>query len=173
MFAFDTHTSDFAAGSVMSIRNYFRPSNGLSERTGCISVALKTREQGTSSPPCARSAEYFLCPVTVHSTVATSPSQKQQTHLRYLLRQMSYDSSSFTATAYRSEAFLGSLSHTNDSPPPPIHLYIRGSLEYNIFFQKTLPWQLLSSYVFPLALATLLQTLCWKIFVLKCFCRGR
>ena len=49
--------------------NYFRPSNGLSEPTGSISVALKSREQGTSSPPCARSAEYFLRPVTVHFIV--------------------------------------------------------------------------------------------------------
>ena len=141
MFAFDTHTSDFAAGSELSIRNYFWPSNGLSERMGCIRLALKSRDQGTSSLPCVRSAEYFLCPVTVHSTVSTSLSQKQRTHLRYLLRQMSYGSSSFTATAYRSETFLGSLSHTNNSPPPPILLY---SLKYNIFFQKTLPWQLLS-----------------------------
>ena len=86
----------------MSIRKYFRPSYGHSKPTGFISVALKSREQGTSS---ARSAEYFLRPVTVHSTVATSPSQKQRTHPRYLSRQMSYDSSSFTATAYRLEAY--------------------------------------------------------------------
>ena len=32
---------DFVAGSVMSIRNYFRPSNRLSEPMGCKSVALK------------------------------------------------------------------------------------------------------------------------------------
>ena len=64
-------TWDFVAGSVMSVRNYFRPSNGLSEPTGSISVALKSREQRTLSPPCARSAEYFLRPVTVHSIVAS------------------------------------------------------------------------------------------------------
>ena len=98
-----------------------RLSNRLSEPTGCISVALKGRDQGTSSLPRARSAEYFLRPVTVHSTVATSPSQKQRTYLRYLSRQMSYDSSSFTATAYQSEAFSGSLSHTNDSPTTASH----------------------------------------------------
>ena len=62
MFVFDAHTCDFVAGSVMSIRNYFRPSNGLSESTGSISIALKSREQGTSNPLCARSAEYFLRP---------------------------------------------------------------------------------------------------------------
>ena len=63
--ALDAHTCDFVAGSVMSIRNYSRLSDGLSESTGCISIALKSREQGTSSPPCARSAEYFLRPVTL------------------------------------------------------------------------------------------------------------
>ena len=57
----------------MSSRNYFRPSNGLSEPTGSIRVALKSREQETSSPPCARSAEYFLRPVTVHSIVPPRP----------------------------------------------------------------------------------------------------
>ena len=42
--ALDAHTWDFVAGSVMSIRNYFRPINGFSELTGSISVALKSRE---------------------------------------------------------------------------------------------------------------------------------
>ena len=35
--ALDAHTCDFVAGSVMSIKNYFKPSNGLSEPTGSIS----------------------------------------------------------------------------------------------------------------------------------------
>ena len=85
MLALDAHTCDCVAGLVMLIRNYFRPSNGLSEPTGSISVALKSRAQGTSSPPCARSAEYFLRPVTVHSIVylATSPLQKQQTAMPF------------------------------------------------------------------------------------------
>ena len=48
---------------------YFRLSNRLSEPTGSISIALKGREQGTLCPPCARSAEYFLRPVTVDSIV--------------------------------------------------------------------------------------------------------
>ena len=118
---FDAHACDFVSGSVlMSIRNYFRPSNGLSELMGSISV-LKRREQGTWCPPCARSAEYFLHPVTVHSIVDTSPSQEQRTHPRYLSRQMFYDSSFITATAYWLEAFSGSLSHTTDSPTTTSH----------------------------------------------------
>ena len=56
---------DFVAGSVMSIRNYFRPWNVPPEPAGSISVALKSRDPGTSSPRCVRSAEYFLRPVTV------------------------------------------------------------------------------------------------------------
>ena len=56
----------------------------------------------------------------------------------------------FTATAYQLEAFLGLFrTPTPLQPPPPILLYIRGSLEYNNFFRKTLPWQLLSPYVLP------------------------
>ena len=159
----------------MSIRIYCRPRNGLPETTGSISVALKSREQGTLSLPCARSAEYFLCPDTVNSIVP--PRHKNSKHTRrYLSRQMSYNSSSFTATVYRSEAFSGSLSHTNDSPTANI----RGSLKYvySNFFRKTLPWQLLSQYVsspcssLPLLMCTchtkanyVITMLCCKIFV--------
>ena len=91
MLTLDTHTCDFVAGSVMSIRNYFRPSNRLSESTGSISVALKSRVHGTSNPPCARSAEYFLHPVTVHSIVPLRCKNSEHTP-RYLSRQMSHDS---------------------------------------------------------------------------------
>ena len=80
MLALDAHTCDFVAASVMSIRNYLRPINRLSEPTGSISVALKSREQETSSSPCARSAEYFLGPVTVDSIVP--PHRKNSEHTR-------------------------------------------------------------------------------------------
>ena len=54
--------------------------------------------------------------------------------------------------------------HTNASPTIAAHtFYIRGSCECN-FFQKTLPWQLLSPYVLP-------DFYVVKIFVLKYFCR--
>ena len=52
---------------------------------------------------------------------------------------------------------------TTLQPPPPILLYIRGSLEYNTSFRKSLPWQLLP-YVSSLALATLIQNFRVKIF---------
>ena len=133
--ALDTHICDFVPGSVMSIRNYFRPSNGLSEPMGSISVALKSREQGTLCPPCARSAEYFLCPVTVHSIVLHRC--KNSEHKCPMIVP-----SFFTDTAYQSEAFSGSLSHTNDSPTTvSILVYIRGSLG------KSFRQQLLSPYV--------------------------
>ena len=45
----DAHTCDFVAGSVISIRNYFRPRNGLPEPSGSISVALKSRDPGIVS----------------------------------------------------------------------------------------------------------------------------
>ena len=106
---------------------YFRPSNRLSEPTGSISIALKGREQGTLCPPCARSAKYFLRPVTVHSIVPHRR-KNSETHSRYLSRQCPMIVPSFfTAT----EAFTGFLSHTNDSPTTAsILLYIHGSLEY-------------------------------------------
>ena len=103
--ALDAHTYDFVAGSVMSIRNYFRPSNGLSESMGSISVALKSRAGNFKSALCQVS---WIFPAPCYCTFySTSPSQEQRTHPRYLSRQMSYDSSFFTATAYWSEAFLG------------------------------------------------------------------
>ena len=42
---------------------------------------------------------------------------------------------------------------TTLQPPSTILLHIRGSLKYNNSFRKTLPWQLLSPYVLPPALA--------------------
>ena len=95
----------------------------------------------------------------------------EQTQLWYLTRQMSYDGSFFTATTCRLEAFWA-LSQTNDSPsPPPIPLYIRGSLEYNSF-RKTRPRQLpFSVRFFTLPRKSRLQMLCCKIFVLKYFRR--
>ena len=131
MLALDTHTCDFVAGSVLTVMSTFRPSNRLSEPTGSISIALKGREQGTLNVRLVPGQLNIPAPCycTFYSTL---PSQKQRTHLRYLSRQMSYDSSFlFTATAYRSEAFSGSLSHTNDSlTTVSILLYIRCSLEY-------------------------------------------
>ena len=129
----------------MSIRKYFRPNNGLPEPTGSLSVALKSREQRTSSPPSARSAEYFLHPVPSYCTFySTSPSQKQPTHPRHLSSQMSYDSCFLTAA---SEA---SLLHTNNSPTAVHHISL---YEYKNSFWKTLPWKLLTLYILPPALA--------------------
>ena len=146
----------------MSISNYFRPINGLSEPTGSISVALKSREQGTSSPPCAKSAEYFLRPVTVHSIVATSPLQKQRTHPQYLSRQMSYDSSFFHSYSVSIGSVFGlSLAHQQLSNRRLSYFFIYMVASNT---RKTLSWQLLSPYVSSLALATLLQNFRVKIF---------
>ena len=112
---------------------YFRPSNRLSEPTGSITIALNGREQGTLYPPCARSAEHFLRPVTVHSMV---PHRRKHTHDTFGGKCPMIVPPFFTATAYRSEAFSGSFSHTNESPTTAsILLYIRGSLEYT--FRKS------------------------------------
>ena len=116
----DAQTCDFVAGSVMSIRNYFRLSNGLSESTGSINV-LKSREQGTSNPPCARLAEYFLRPVTVHSIVPLLRKNSEHTRDTFRDKCPMIVPSFFTATTYRSEVFSGSLSHTNDSPTAASH----------------------------------------------------
>ena len=108
----------------------FRPSNGLPEPTGSVSIALKSRQQRTSSPPSGRSAEYSLCPVPSYCTFySTYPLQKQWTHPWHLSSQVSYDSSFLTATVYRSEAFSGSLLYTNDSPTtaPILLIYVVAS----------------------------------------------
>ena len=154
MLALDAHTCDFVAGSVVSSLG-----NRLSEPTGSTSIALKGREQGTLCPPCARSAEYFLRPVTVHSIVPHR--HKNSKHTRNTLRGKCpmIAPSFFTATVYRSEAFLGSLSHTNDSPTTAsILVYIRGSLG------KSFPQQLLSPYV---------SSLCSSLPLLMCTCRAK
>ena len=67
----------------------------------------------------------------------------------------------FTATAYRSDKFVGSLSHTNTSPL--ILFYTHGSRECN-FFQKN----------FSMAVTLSVRSsrlLCCKIFALKYFWR--
>ena len=69
----------------------------------------------------------------------------------------------FTATVYRSEEFLGSLSHTKPLQPSPLILfYIRGSRKCN-FLQKIFPWQLLSPYVLPDFY--IVKFSCWNVFV--------
>ena len=73
----------------------------------------------------------------------------------------------FTATAYRSEEILGSLSHvhqclSNRWRPYFFTVAIRGSRECN-FFRKTFPWQLLSPYVLPDFYVVKFS--CWNIFV--------
>ena len=158
---------------------YFSPSIRLSEPTGSTSIALKGREQGTLCPPCARSAEYFLRPVTVHSIVLHRRKNSEHTRDTFRGKCPMIVPSFFTATAYRSEAFSGSLWHTNDSPTTAsILLYIRGSLgnlfDSSYFLRTFLPPALACLSLCACAarkLITLLQTLCCKIFVLKYFCR--
>ena len=128
-----------------------------------ISVALQWGEQGTSSLPCAKSAEYFLHPVTVNFIVTTSPSQKQRTHPRYLSRQMSYDSSFFHSYSVSIGNIFGlSLAHQrlSNCHLPYFFIYVVASNT-----RKTLPCQLLSPYISSLALATLLQNFRVKIFL--------
>ena len=138
---------------------YFSPSIRLSEPTGSTSIALKGREQGTLCPPCARSAEYFLRPVTVHSIVLHRRKNSEHTRDTFRGKCPMIVPSFFTATAYRSEAFSGSLWHTNDSPTTAsILLYIRGSLG------KSFRQQLLSPYV---------SSPCSSLPLLTCTCRAK
>ena len=126
----NAHTCNCVTGSVMSIRNYFGPSNRLSEPTGCISLHVPSPEsQGTSSWPCTRSAEYFLRPVTAHSIVP--PRWKNNEHTRVNFQgkcpMVSYDCSFFTAMHSISIGmFSGSLSHTASSTATFL-----GGVEYN------------------------------------------
>ena len=98
-----------------------------------------------------------------HTCDCVHPRRKnsEHTHDSFRGKRSMTVPSFFTATAYRSEEFLGSLcTPTPFQPSLPIHFYIRGSRECN-FFKKTFPWQLLSSS----------RLLCCKIFVLKYFRR--
>ena len=149
----------------MLIRNYFRPSNGLSEPTGSISVALKSREQGTSSPPCARSAEYFLHPVTVHSIVATSPSQKQRTAMPFeanVLWWFLFHCHSVSIGSVFGVSFA--LQRLSNRRLPYFFIYVVAS-NATFPFEKLFHGSYFLCTFLPPALAALLQTLCCKIFV--------
>ena len=128
MLALDTHTCDFRS---WFSNVYFRPSNRLSEPTGSINIALKGREQGTLCPPCARSAEYFLRPVTVRSIVPYR--RKNSEHTRDTFRgkcPMIVPSFSQPQRIDRNR-FRGLFrTPTTLQPPPPYFFYIRGSVEY-------------------------------------------
>ena len=151
--------------------------------TRFISIALKSREQGTSSPPCARSAEYFLRPVTVHSIVPPRRKNSELPHDTFhgkcrmivpFSQPQRIDQKYFQAL-FRTPTTL--------QPPLPILLYMRGSLKYNHSFRKTVPWQLLRTFLLPAVAClslracavwkpiTLLQMLCCKMFALKSFRR--
>ena len=125
----------------MSIRNYFRPRNGLSEPTGST-IALPWKVQ-------IQELQVRLVPGQLNISCALLlylPLQELRTHPRYLSRQISHDSPFFFRG--HSVSFSDSLSHTNDSPTAAsLYFFIRGSLEYSNSFRKTLPWQLLSPYV--------------------------
>ena len=133
MLAFDAH-SHLRLRSGFSIV-YFRPSIRLSEPTGSTTIALKGKEQGTLCPPCARSSEYFLRTVTVHSIVLHRRKNSEHTRDTFRGKCPMIVPLFFTATAYRSEAFSGSLSHTNDSPTTAsIFLYIQCSKAREVNF---------------------------------------
>ena len=113
------HTCNCVAGSVMSIRNYFRPINGLSEPTGCTCHHVPSPEsQGTSSRLCTRSAEYFLHPVTAHSIVPPRWRNSKHTHNSLQGKCPMIVPFSQPCTAYQSECFRA-LFHTPPLQPPP------------------------------------------------------
>ena len=78
----------------------------------------------------------------------------------------------FTATAYRSEAFSGSLSHTNNFPTAASHILLYTWQPRIQFLLKNSSMAVIFSMrFFPCFIATLLQMLCCKIFTLKYFRR--
>ena len=132
MFAFNAQTCDFVAGSVMSIRNYFRPSNRLSEPTVCTRVALKGREQGTLSLPRMRQVSWIFpapCYCTFYSSYLPIAKTANTAHPRCLSRQMSYDSSSFTAQRIDRKRFraLFCTPMTLRPSPPILLIYVVAS----------------------------------------------
>ena len=157
--------------ATMSIRSYFRPSNGLSEPTGSISIALKSGEQRTSSPPCAGSAEYF---VTVHSIVP--PRRKNSEHTRNTFRGKCHMIVPFSQPQRIDRKCFRAPFHTPTTLQPPlaIFFYMRGSLKYNHFFRKLFHGSFSLACLSLRARATRklitlfrVQTLRCKIFVLS------
>ena len=63
----------------MSIRNYFRPSNGLSKPTGSIIVALKGENTELQVRLLPGQLNIFMRPVTVHSIVPSHRKNSEHT----------------------------------------------------------------------------------------------
>ena len=104
----------------MSIRNYFRPSNRLSEPKGCISLHVPSPEsQGTSSQPCTRSAEYFLRPVTAHSILLSRWKNSKLTRDSFQGKCPMIVPFSQPCTAYQSECFRALFRTPTPLQPPP------------------------------------------------------
>ena len=161
MLVLDARNYDFVVGSVIS---------ALGQTTGFLNLrvswALPWKEEsgkveGTSSLPCARSAEYFLCPVTVHSIV---PPRRKRVNTPGICTFWGKCPMIVPFSQPQRNRFRGYFHRTTTIQPlPPIFLYICGSLEYNSFW-KTLPWQLLSPCV---------SSPCSSLPLLACMCRTK
>ena len=81
------HTCYCVADSVISIRDYIRPNNGLPEPTGSLSLHVPLQAIALAN----KDVEKVLKEGSRVDKTSTSPSQEQQTHPQQLLRQMSYD----------------------------------------------------------------------------------
>ena len=95
MLVLNVHTCDCVAGSVMPVRDYFRPSNGLPEPVGSLSLMYHRKHfsyQQRSTESVKKKGSRF--PASSYCTFYnTSSLQKQQTHPWQLSRQISYDCS--------------------------------------------------------------------------------
>ena len=179
MLAFDAHSHLQLRSWFSNV--YFRPSIRLSEPTGSTSIALKGREQETLCPPCARSAEYFLRPVTaVHSIILHR--RKNSEHTRDTLsKQLSNDSSFvFHSHSVSIGSVFGVSFHIPTTLQPPLpYFFIYVVASENLFDSSYLLRMFLPPALACLSLHAraarklimLLQMLCCKIFVLKYFRR--
>ena len=111
-------------------------------------VTLNRSEHGTSRPPCGRSAEYLLWPVTVQVILPLRRRNSEHTLVIFIGKCPTIVPSLFTATAFLSEALRYRVLIHKSTPHlqlPPILLYIRGSRGHNSVFRVAPPLSLVIS----------------------------
>lgn len=91
--------------------------------TVSLALTLNGNLQGISSPPCGKSEEYHLSPLTMHKIELPLFKNSEQILETFLGRcQITTPPFKTATTAYLCDALAGSLSHASSSPTAATHI---------------------------------------------------